>query len=130
MPTPLFESLRLLILIFLISFIMEFFKKLKKNHIINSKTALFRKEMVRKFTCLRLFHSLRLLILGKFYMPTFIQEPTFIRYSRVCYFILFSLIWFYTYSTLTYLNHNVKMGSKKHFRGGNLKISCIKTFYC
>ena len=32
---------------------------------------------------LGLFHSLHLSIQGKFYMAVFIQEPMFIRYSRI-----------------------------------------------
>ena len=39
------------------------------------------------FPSLRLFHSLRLLNFNKFPMPTFIKEPTFIRYLRVCTYL-------------------------------------------
>ena len=86
MPRALFvfDSLFLLILTASFRFFPLFYGIFKKIHTNTNKIALFFENCLsEKITCLRLFHSLRLLILGKFYMPTFIQEPMFIGYSRV-----------------------------------------------
>ena len=88
MPTPLFDSLCLFILTVsfrLLLYLVWIFQKSLKINTINSKIDLFCKNLLWKFTCLHLIQGLRLSIFRNFYMPTFIQEPTFIRYFRVCH---------------------------------------------
>ena len=86
MPTLLLDSLCLLILAASSRNFRKIIFKLrniKRNLNFPLKKGAYTYWFSKNFTCLRSFHSLRLLFFKKNYMPTFIREPTFIRYLRV-----------------------------------------------